>query len=488
MALIDIASEKQLFVDDYLIESMTNTRQIMNPAEKVDGNPVLRPERPWEGTHLTLNHVIFDEKDQIFKMWYSPHTYRAHQANGDIVSEDAHEMPDSGGCLATSVDGIRWERPVLGLVEFQGSTENNLLPAENVMSYFFQDLHEAEPAKRYKGLIRTGEVADPGMKFDLYYSPDAFNWTPFENNPVIDLSPKPGRWGPTAFMGWDPIRVVYAVHMENNQHFRGPLGKRVIGRAESPDMTHWSDAETILVPNEEDAPDTQFYAMPAITYEGFYVGMLWNFRVSNMTHHPQIVFSRNGIHYDRAYREPFITRGGKGEFDSNSIYTRAPIVHGDHIFTYYTGINHRSPESLLALGDKATSAVGLAITPLDGFVSLDGVTGHPPNYNPIPRDVPPYSQMVTRSFSFAGSRLHINVESAPQFNSAGPCEVRVEVLNPNHERLSGYEFEDADPITTSGLAHVASWNGKSDLSAFADRPIKLRFYFKNCKLYSFQFK
>ena len=49
MALIDIASRNQLFVDDYLIESMSHCALSMNRAEKVVDNPVLRPEHPWEG-------------------------------------------------------------------------------------------------------------------------------------------------------------------------------------------------------------------------------------------------------------------------------------------------------------------------------------------------------------------------------------------------------------------------------------------------------
>ena len=42
-------------------------------------------------------------------------------------------------------------------------------------------------------------------------------------------------------------------------------------------------------------------------------------------------------------------------------------------------------------------------------------------------------------------------------------------------------------MTTSGLDNVVSWGGNTDLSAFAGRAVKLRFYFKNCKLYSFRF-
>jgi hypothetical protein len=324
------------------------------------------------------------------------------------------------------------------------------------------------------------------MIFDLYFSPDMQTWTPHDDNPIIDTSPKVGRWGPTDFMGWDPIRQVYAVHMENCLHRRAPLGKRLIGRSESPDGFEWSDAETILIPDELDTPDTEFYSFPVIAYEGIYVGMPWIFRTTNTTHHPELAFSRDGIHYERKFRTPFIERGPKWEFDSTSIYALRPIVHGDRILTYYQATNWRSPEQLLALGDKADRAVGLAITRLDGFVSLDGAKGSPSKWPA--RDAVPYSEVVTRSFSFSGSQLHVNVERALQYGGAEPMELRVEILEPNHDYIEGLVFDDADAITDSGLRQVCSWKGSADLSRLQGRAIKLRFYFKNCKLYSFQFR
>lgn len=499
MALIDIGTTKQLFVDDYLIESMTNTKQVMNPAEKVEENPVLRAERPWEGTHLSAGLIFHDDKDGLFKMRYTTSSPVAKRKDGKVVVEDNGGDASGNACLAVSEDGVHWERPALGLVEFRGSKENNILPQEYVkpsvvedpklisIFYTFKDDHDEDPARRFKGLLTYSSTVMPGQRSYLYYSPDACRWTPYEHNPVNDTSPVLGRWGPTCYMGWDPIRQTYAVHMESGHHRHTPLGKRIIGRAESPDMIHWTEAETIIVPDERDAPDTEFYAMPAIAYEGIYVGLLWNFRTTSVTHHPQIVFSRDGIHYDRSYREPFIPQGPKGSFDCNSIYARTPIVHGERILTYYSGLNHRSPETLLELGDKAVSAIGLAVTPLDGFVSLDGAKGALPVDGRVPRDAPPFSQMVTRSFGFSGTRLRLNLRAAPQFGGAGPCEVRVEILGPYHKRLPGFEFDDADPIAASGPAQVVSWKGKSDLSELAGKPIKLRFHFKNGRLYSFQF-
>ena len=469
MALIEIGSTKQLFVDDYLIESLTRAKQVMNQAAKADSNPVLRPERPWEGNAMPPNYIFFDEEEKVFKMWYSSTHYQARR-NG------SREDGPSFHCFATSVDGIVWDRPNLGLVEFEGSKDNNILPEESQMPYMFHDPHEEDPGKRFKGMIRIKPTKTRGMQWDLYYSPDGFNWTAYEENPVIDTSPRIGRWGPTRFMGWDPIRQVYAVHMENCGHWKCPLGKRLIGRAESPDMIHWSDPETILLPDELDPPDAEFYAMMAEAYEDIYVGLIRVFYTQGATHHPELSFSRDGVHYERKYREPFIPRGEKGRFDCVSVMPKAFIPHGDRIFIYYCGANWRSNETLADLGDRAVRAVGLATVPLDGLVSVVGGKND-------------FSEMVTRAFGFNGTRLHVNVESAMQEASGGgTCDVRVEILSPNHHPLPGFTFQDANPITGTAAAHTVSWRGKPDLDELKGKTIKLRFYIKNAKLNSFQFK
>ncbi|MCZ6680672.1 MAG: hypothetical protein O7E52_25860 [Candidatus Poribacteria bacterium] len=506
MAMIDIGKRKQLFFDDYLIESLTNAKQGLNPAVKVDDNPILQPERPWEGNYMRPIKVIFDETAQTFKMWYTASTTTVRLENGvPVPGGPAGLGTESRGnvmCLATSDDGVHWERPSLGLVAFEGSTDNNILPErENrPTAPDFQDLHEKDAGKRYKALRMTGGTQTRGMQYDLFYSPDALDWTPYEGNPVIDTGQELGRWA-GRFQGWDPIRQTYYVTMEASHHWRGPYGKRLVGRAESPDMIHWTEPEIILVPDENDFPDTEFYSMPVIAYEGVYVGLLWIFRTTNVTHHPEVVFSRDGFHFQRNYREPFIPRGGaRADFDSSSVYAQDIIVHGNRILTYYIGTNSRSPEIALELGDKSTEGIGLAISRLDGFVSLDGGKGwvvtdrsedelqHIPGERQIFNVPASFSQMVTRPFGFSGSRLHLNASMAPIAAGPGPGEVRVEILRANHKKLPGLTFDDADPITTSSLAHVVSWNGSSDVSALAGESIKLRFYFKNAKLYSFQFK
>ena len=163
MALIEIGSTKQLFIDDYLVESMTNTSQVLNPAQKVDGNPVLRPERPWEGTVVRMGGalsrgVFYDREEGEFKMFYETIDVRAKRANGQIELEEG----ESHACLAVSEDGVEWDRPNLGLFEYDGSTNNNIVPPDRYMHFLFYDEHETDPSRRFKGFKRWGLDPDPG--------------------------------------------------------------------------------------------------------------------------------------------------------------------------------------------------------------------------------------------------------------------------------------------------------------------------------------
>jgi hypothetical protein len=97
---------------------------------------------------------------------------------------------------------------------------------------------------------------------------------------------------------------------------------------------------------------------------------------------------------------------------------------------------------------------------------------------------PSYSMLITRPFTFTGNRLLVNIEPV---SSDDPCEVRVEMLAGDHYRITAYTFEVADPITQDGLANLVSWNGSADVSKLQGHPVKLKFYFKNARIYSFQF-
>ena len=65
-------------------------------------------------------------------------------------------------CYAVSKDGITWEKPELGLVEFEGSQQNNILWREPHGAGVFKDYHEPigpnQPA-----IITTSEISVAGQ-------------------------------------------------------------------------------------------------------------------------------------------------------------------------------------------------------------------------------------------------------------------------------------------------------------------------------------
>ena len=521
--LIHIGKEKQLFLDRHIIEASVGVKAVLNPAQKAPNNPLIQKDRPWEGENIHYGTVFYDEKEEQFRMWYTSYVvYADEEGRPDGKNRRVH--------YAVSRDGYRWEKPSLGWVEFQGSKENNLLAPENwpnIKGGIFVDPKESDPAKRYKAMAQN-PIQDtvPGRaeprkvaSWNLYYSADAFHWTPHPGNPVIRAAGPPKvhpegeswarrtgyqgyLWGPTVSMGWDPIRGRYVMHMENCQHKRCPLEMRVIGRAESPNLIHWSQPQTIVIPDHLDPPGLQFYNMYAAPYHGLYIAMLWNYRPGDRTPAdplyiwPQFAFSRDGIRWDRRFRDPFIPLSEEPEWDSVTIYAQQPIIRGEEIYIFYNGTNLRDRFLEDIGGPGPMGAIGLAVVRLNRFVFLeDGHSDAPTGMNERAlrsirkrskaRGTESYGQVITRPFRFAGTELQLNM--APG-SGPGPSEIRVELLTSDHFRIRGFTFEDSDRMSGDSLALTTTWKGRADVDSIAHSPIRLVFYLKNARLYSFHFQ
>ena len=200
-ALLEIGTTKQLFVDSHIIESLTDARQVMNQATKHPSNPILKQDRPWEGNLIQTGTVIWDERDQLFKMWYVTAQFVVGTDKRGRVMDIPEEKTLSA--YAVSRDGVGWEKPDLGFVDFRGSRKNNLLAEENLTPAYL-DPNEKDPDKRFKALVKTGTTTSAGMKMDLHTSGDGLHWTAYGKNPVIDTSPRKGRWAPQSSWGGIP--------------------------------------------------------------------------------------------------------------------------------------------------------------------------------------------------------------------------------------------------------------------------------------------
>jgi hypothetical protein len=61
--------EKYLFLDDFIVENHESVFFCVNRPSKFEGNPILKPDKPWETKDVSMPSVIFDEDEGIFKMW-----------------------------------------------------------------------------------------------------------------------------------------------------------------------------------------------------------------------------------------------------------------------------------------------------------------------------------------------------------------------------------------------------------------------------------
>jgi len=481
-----IGSAKQLLIDDHVISKRVGVSRVFNPAEKSLANPIMRGEKPWEGKTIYVGSVLFDEEEQIFKMWYwvlnmsyivPPKPFSQYEN----LMKAAQYKESFSLCYATSRDGLKWDRPNLGLVDFKGSTANNLLPpvTDGRMHNYagiIKDMRDPNPARRYKAVAWRPKDAQGVFGVGVYFSPDGLHWTTHAGNPVIrDTSDV------HTLLGWDERIKKYVAYFRpgSKQGIAPPAGNgivRIIGYSTSDDFEHWTPIVPALVPDEIDPVDTQFYGMPVMKYEGMYLGFPWIFRTNLLTHVPQLAFSRDGLRFTRTpLRGETIPLGANGAFDDGNAYVVQPVAHNGKIWLYYTGTRWRGSYDLFELGDNVYDSIGLATLPLDGFASIEAG--------------PNVGTLTTKPMVFAGKELTINMEASRKgYGIDEGTSVRVELLDAEGKAIPGFSVDDAVTNTATDLSQRVQWKGNPDLKLWAGKPVKLRFHLRNVKLYAFQFR
>jgi len=485
----DVGSQKQLFIDQHVVDEMVGVSQVLNPAVKHEANPLLVPEFPWEfaptrdggrnGSIQFYGTVLYDEEEKTFKMWY---------------------MAQGGVCYATSRDGLEWEKPRLGLAEFEGSKQNNIVPDGPYEGLnYCPEMRDVEGPERVYKCLRLM----PGRCWMPFFSSDGLRWTQHPAEPVVQGGDEcktckthdalPGDWtGPlpkyAAFPKIGPSAGRFA-------------GRRSVGLSLSDDYVNWSPPVLVLVADEVDdemAPIRvaeakeaevidldwpedyrgELYHMCVFPYEGLFLGLvdvfyiaaeLWRIGQLNQggPDEIQLTSSRDLIHWERAGgREPIVPNGRLGDWDAGwRSATSRPLVMGDEIWIYY-GARNTDHGGLIWNNKPRTAGIGLAKLRLDGFVSLDAGDTE--------------GTVTTRPLLFEGRKLVINAR-------AGEGSVVVEVLSREGVPVDGFSAMDCDPFVGDSVRHTVTWRGDSDLSSLHGGPMRLRFRMKKVKLYAFAF-
>ena len=447
---MEIASRKQLFFDNAVIEHMEGMRRLVNQPQKHSANPVMVADRPWEHDQICLyGTVLFDGEENLYKMWYQMYDRWAKEPTRRNAM-----------CYATSQDGIQWHKQNVGLFPFQRSYENNIVMVGHTYADGFsvlKDHRDLDPLRKYKTVYL--DVIDGFVGVCVAVSPNGIHWTPYPNNPVIPINSDTHHP-----LIWDDGIGKYIAYL------RPGFVDRRVARAESSDGFRWSQPQVVLEPDDKDSPDDQFYNLAAFRYEGIYFGLLSVFHTDPSEEGPfrmkghtdvELVCSRDGIKWQRPARGvPYIPRGEEGEFDSLQIYCGCTtIVVRDEIRIYYCGLD--VPHEI---SDR--SAVGLVTLRPDGFFSLDADSSG--------------GRMTTKPFTFTGQRLVINAE-------VNRGILTVELLDAEGKAIPGYSRDECQAIQVGGIELEVCWTGTSDVGTLQGQPVRLRFDLQQAKLFAFQF-
>ena len=84
---------------------------------------------------------------------------------------------------ATSRDGIHWQKPELGLIEFGGNRKNNIVVRGPSGAGVYKDGRDPNPERRYKAFY----ASQVGYMQLVRFSPDGLHWGPEIRCPEIRI-------------------------------------------------------------------------------------------------------------------------------------------------------------------------------------------------------------------------------------------------------------------------------------------------------------
>jgi hypothetical protein len=462
--VIPIDVGRQLFVDDFLIEESTLQRTF-HSAEYHPASPVLRPATEWERrdeaaerTHTRSNPaamvfsdgVFYDPHDRQFKMWYM-----------GGYSQNT--------CLALSDDGITWHRPVLDVV-----------PGTNIVRAELRDSNtvwldaDADRSVRFKMAAFNGSE----KALLLSTSRDGIHWTP------------PARSGPTAdrsTMFYNPFRGVWVFSLRglDMAGFTGRY-RRYFETPRFPPAEKWREDEPVLWTTADrlDPPRTryinasQLYNLDAVAYESLIIGMFTIFRGEGTDREKPndicVGFSRDGFHWSRPDRRPFIGVSERvGDWNWANVQSAGGccLVMGDRLYFYVSGRQGVPGTDLPGI-----CSTGLATLRRDGFASIsDDLTPD----RPVRISTTGTRQLTTRPVRFSGRYLFVNANMARG-------DLRVEALD-----QAGHVIEPFSRARSTAIAGVdgtrlrVTWDGRRTLEDLAGAAVRFRFFLNGGRLYSF---
>ena len=516
---IDIGSRLELMVDEYLIARLSGGAEL-RLNRPIPREAALVMDKPWEGNACDTP-TIFQDGD-IYRMYYIARQFE--------MTDTALDEPSGVICYAESDDGVHWERPELGLVEFNGSKKNNIILNTQDSGFPvhafapFKDANpNAAPDAKYKAWAVSFPNYHPGAAsrkghgpevpdgLHALKSPDGIRWTPMSDGPVI----ADGLLDSQNVAFWDTVRgeyrdyhrnefriaktgeEPYAAHKvggEGGDTLRGSRYGRDMRTATSNDFIHWSEPEyvnythgrTDELYNSAIAP---YYRAPHI-FVGLptrYIDRGWSDAIEDL---PELEHRRWRANVSERYGSALTdgmfmsSRDGQTfnlwpeSFIRPGLRPQDNWTYGDN-FPSWGMVTTKSmfagaPDELsiyategLWRGDSTN--LRRYTMRLDGFVSVQAPLSG--------------GELVTKPLIFEGRELVLN------FSASAAGSIRVELLRDQMDMpIEGFSLEDCIEVLGDDLDRVVRWSGGNDLSKLSGVPLRLRFILKDADLYSLRFR
>jgi hypothetical protein len=472
-AAVDLQRRKHLFIDGILLASAGNSL-------------FLRAHPPCPSTYEVcefvrdLPHERWDDKTVI----WNDGVFMDYGGKVRYYYTDERETPgykDSYWSLAISDDGLKFTRPRLGLVEFQGSNENNIVFNGRQGSVTLDGNPGADPWAVFKF---TGWEKNSGTV--VMSSPDGIHWT---RNEVQQL---PFDTGGTVEHFWDDQTGTYKCYLRGESWWGTPrndgTGREAL-LAETSEFFkpwpfqpmpkpsfrdlrwRWLPTPSLELPKAfitevwpELGVEVHIYRTVSSKYPGapdVYVSFFWGYQAATDNRNVGLATSRDGLNWTNWKLPWYIpanqTLGGVSMKESLSI--NGLLQREGELWQYAAlkNANHNrssADDRLIRLRQR-----------VDGFVSLsaDTLAG----------------ETITREIRFSGNRLSLNARVRPGGS------IRIALLNADGSARKGFGLEDCDPIQGDFLRTTVTWKGKADIADSATVRLKIRL--QNADLYALQF-
>ncbi len=438
-----------------LILTLSQGRKSVVTDPKHPNKPVLSPGAPGSPDERRIyfyGTVLFI--DGQYRMWYDGYD-----------KEGRRQI-----CYAVSADGLKWERPKLGLVEYRGGKENNLVaidggqPVRGMCALVVYDPEDPDPARRYK-MVRE---IDPTQVL-ASVSADGLTWQSVAGNKDIILA---NNLEPSGFIKHNGAYYLNG-HGGSVPHplpTRGEFNprKRKMETYVSYDFEHWSSGAHLSFRRDR-IPPRPPESFEIHQGEQIHLGAgLWDrgnviLGFYGQYHNPSadrrsvvvdigLLVSNDALHFREPLPDFKMVSSAEETDRAEQRITQAQGFQniGDRSFIYYgiwTEINRDSP-----------TGVRIATWPRDRFGYFSP--------NPGSTDSHCITQPVTPTHD--GTRIFLNASGLSDLST-----LTVEILDDKFRPLP--EFSGANSITLqkTGFRQEVTWKGANSLGKLR-QPFRVR--------------